>query len=290
MKFLVIGAGGQVGKRILRLAAKSGDVIGTYRQNPPPGQVRLDLADAGAAAALVRKLEPDAVLIAGAFTSVDESEDRPEYVMAVNASGPGAVARAAASIGAHVVFLSTDVIFDGADGPYDEDAVPNPLGVYGRSKAEGERLVAASAPSYCIVRTSGVYSYEPGGNNFLMQVLHRFWRSEIIPAYYDQFWSPTYANALAGAVVEIAERRIQGILNVAGPQLLNRVEFCRAVARRFHFREDLIRPVTCAQVPQKAKRPLRAGLKVDRARDLLKTPLVGLPEALDRISEALPRE
>ena len=173
------------------------------------------------------------------------------------------MAEHAKRVDAFVVTISTDHVFDGVSGPYAEDARPAPLNRYGRSKQEGERLVAASGARCAIVRSSLVYGFDPGGANF-MQVFNRFRRGEPQPAFHDQFLTPTWAEDLAQAAVQLAEERREGFHHVAGPRMLSRVEFCLELARAFGFSQGLVRPVHAADVPSPSRRPLRAGLTSSR--------------------------
>lgn len=266
MKLLVTGATGQVGSTLLRLA-EGHSVTGLQRPE-------VDLRDAAAVRRAVESFRPDAILHTAALTHVDYCEDHPDEAHAVNAVGTESVVRAAG--GARIVYLSTEYVFDGQDGPYTEEDPPNPLSVYGRSKLDGE-TATRTAERWTIVRTTGVYTYLPGSKNFLMQVLE----GKPMRGLTDQFYTPTLAECLAQAVLEVAERGLGGIYNIVGADRVNRLDFIRRIYRRFGMNEGLVAPATTAELRQRAPRPLNAGLRIDKAVRDLRTRLLGIDESLD---------
>jgi dTDP-4-dehydrorhamnose reductase len=288
MRALVLGASGQVGTALgERLTARHHSWVGTYAGVPRPGLLLLDIADAEAARRLIAQSAPDWVFCVGALTHVDRCEEHPEEALRLNRDAPAAVARAAAERGAGIVFFSTEYVFDGAAGPYAEDDPVNPLSVYGRSKLEGERAVAAANPRAVIVRTTVVYGPEPQGKNFVYQLLRRARAGERMRVPADQISSPTYNADLAAASVELAERGCRGVYHVAGPEVLDRHAFARVACRVFGLDEGLLEPVATAALGQLARRPLRAGLRIDRARAVLATVLRGPEEGLRAMREAI---
>src|SRR5438309_7192850 len=161
MKVLVTGTEGQLARSLLERAGLQSaiDLVAI-------GRPMLDMGVAGSAAAAIAKASPDVVINAAAYTAVDQAEDEPERAFRINGDAAGEVAEAAARVGAAVIQLSTDYVFDGrGEGPYREDAPLNPLGVYGRSKLAGEEQVRAANPRQAIIRTAWVYS--PFGRNFV---------------------------------------------------------------------------------------------------------------------------
>jgi dTDP-4-dehydrorhamnose reductase len=281
MRALVIGGSGQVGVAVAaRLAARGHTVVPTHRGVPQPGTRALDLTDAAAVERLVAEVEPDWVVCPAGLTHVDYCEDHPEETLALNRDAPGAAARAAAKRGAGFVYFSTDYVFDGASGPYAEDDPVAPLCVYGRSKLEGEQRVREENARAAIVRTTVVYGPEPQGKNTVYQILRRVRAGEPVRVPADQVTSPTYNVDLAAAVVELIEGDFRGVLNVAGPTLLDRHAFALEVCAAFGLDPGLVEPVETAALRQRARRPLRGGLTIDRARRLLGTPLRAPREAL----------
>jgi dTDP-4-dehydrorhamnose reductase len=266
---LVIGASGQVGRSAAQaLAAAGWRVVGTFSTRPVEGLVQVDLLDDAALRALVRDVRPAACVLSSALTHVDRCEDEPALAEAINARAPGIVADACREVGARLLYISTEYVFDGAAGPYGEDDLPAPLCVYGATKLEGERRVLARSPDALAVRTTVVFSEDPLGKNFVTQLRDRLGAGQRMRVPADQVSSPTYAPDLGAALAALAARHDTGILNVVGPDVLDRLAFARAAARALGLDEGLLDAVSTAALGQRARRPLRAGLRIDRLRAL----------------------
>jgi dTDP-4-dehydrorhamnose reductase len=270
VRHLVVGAGGQVGGALRR--ALGAGTVGTWR-DPPPGGLVADLEALGASPGLADDLlgrsGASVVHIAAGMTHVDGCEDDPGRARLVNRDAPAALARAARSAGARTVYFSTEYVFDGRAGPYGEDDRVNPLSAYGRTKLEGEEAVRAEDSRSLVVRTTVVYGPEEHGRNFAYQLLGRLRRGETMAAAQDQVSSPTYNADLATAVIELVGGGAEGILHVAGPEIMDRATFARRLAAAMGLDPAAIRPVATSSLGQRAPRPLDAGLRVDRLRELL---------------------
>lgn len=279
---LVVGASGQVGRALLKELAGR-EVVGTGHTRAD-GLTRLDLADAAAVKRLILDLKPSGILVPGGVTAVDWCEDHEGEARRICVDGTRAICEAAAAVQAHVVHFSTDYVFSGAAGPYDEAAIPDPISAYGRIKLDAERAADRGA----VIRTSMVYSGDPTSKNFRNFVVGALQSGNPVRAFTDQSGSPTYAPALASAAVEILDNGLDGLWHVAGPEVLTRLEFARRVARAAGLEESLIVPVTSDEFPLPAARPgLRGGLAVRRARNHLQSPLISLDEALDLMRKGL---
>jgi len=288
MRALVIGASGQVGAALLRvLAARGHQAVGTWAHHAYPGLVPLDLADGASLVRLLGDLRPDWVLCPAALSHVDYCEEHPDEAFAVNVHAPFAAAKTAARAGAGFVYYSSDYVFDGVGGPFVEEHPPRPLGVYGRSKAEGEAAVLNALDRALVVRTSVVYGPERQEKNFVYQLIRACRSGQgFLPAV-DQRASPSYNEDVATATVECCEREERGIWHLAGADTLDRMAFSRLVCRVFELDGSRLTPATTAELRQKAARPLDGGLDVGRARRLLKTPLRGAEEGLRAMKTAL---
>ena len=288
MRVLVIGASGQVGGALTaHLAERGHEVVGTHHAQPQPGTRPLDLGDTAATERCLAEVAPDWVLCPGALTHVDYCESHPDEAMAINRDAPAAAARAAARHGAGFVYFSSEYVFDGEAGPYAEDDPVNPQSVYALSKLEGERRVAAENPRTIVLRTTVVYGPERQGKNFVYQVLRRARAGEPIRVPSDQRSSPTYNVDLAAATVELIERDFRGVLHVAGPEVMDRHAFALEVCRVFGLDAARVEGITTASLNQPARRPLRAGLSVERAQLLLRTPLRAPRQALTDMRQTL---
>jgi dTDP-4-dehydrorhamnose reductase len=285
---LVIGASGQVGRHAAAaLAADGHQVTGTYATHPSPGLVPLDLLDSASIRRLVRSVQPEVCVLASALTNVDRCQDEPAQAHALNARAAGVVAAACRETGGKLVYLSTEYVFDGTAGPYAEDDPTGPLNVYGATKLAGEAAVLTGAPDALVLRTTVVFSHDPAGRNFIMQLRERLGRGERMRIPADQRSSPTYAPDLGAALAALVRRGAAGVLHVAGPEVLDRYAFARMAARALGLDAGLLEPVPTRALAQRASRPLQAGLRIDRLRALLGDVTLGPEAALRQVAEAI---
>src|SRR5215218_3257242 len=210
MRLLLTGAAGMLGHDVAGAAERAGhDVTPLTRRD-------LDIRDAAAVRAAVAAASPDAVINCAAWTDVDGAEAHEAEATALNGAAAGHVAAAAAAAGAFAVQVSTDYVFDGtARTPYLESAPTAPRSAYGRSKLAGELAVARHAPgAHAIVRTAWLFGVH--GGNFVATMLRLARERDVLTVVDDQLGCPTFSGHLASALVTIAERRLGGVLHVAG--------------------------------------------------------------------------
>lgn len=268
MKILVVGASGMVGWNCVQVAQSLGhETLGTFHTFPLPGLVPLALDSEPAVSAMLAHFKPDAVLCCASWSWVDGCEGDPAKAFLRNRDEPLLLAEAARDHGARFVYFSTSYVFDGKDGPYSEEAAPNPIGVYGRSKLEAENAVAGAAGGGAlIVRTMGVYGEEPQRKNFVYQVLRNLREGRRMKVPSDQFGNATHAAGLATGVVRLLEGGHRGIWNIAGPDpCLCRRDFALRIAREYSLDPALFDFLPTAELHQPAPRPLQGGLKPDKA-------------------------
>jgi dTDP-4-dehydrorhamnose reductase len=274
-RLLITGGSGELGAPLSELAARAWTTTSTYFRNPSVGggqAVRLDLRDREATLALVKDRRPDAII----HTAVS---DRSENMVAANRAAARHIGAAARQIGCRLIALSTDMVFDGRHPPYAEEAPPTPLGPYGQVKAENERLFA-DIPGCLTVRTSLIYDTKPG-NRQIGWMLKKIEAQEPVPLFTDEIRQPIWVWNLAEALLELAEGTAEGIVNVAGGQATSRWEYGCALLSALGFDpEETARPVLAAEVAP--NRPRDCTLRLDKARSLLKTPLLTVNEALRR--------
>ena len=197
MRLAVTGREGQVATALARAGALAG--IEVVRLGRP----ELDLERPETIAPALQAVRPDVVVSAAAYTAVDQAESEPERARRINAQAPGVLAEAAARLGAPIVHLSTDYVFDGEKrAPYTEADATGPVTVYGATKLQGEQAVAAGHPRHVILRTAWVYA--PWGKNFVRTMLRLAEAREEVGVVADQHGCPTYAPDIADAVLAIA--------------------------------------------------------------------------------------
>jgi len=290
MTTLVLGANGLVGSRIVaRLAEAGEDVLaagrGSQRVAAAVRYVELDLLERPAALTeLIERTRPAGVINAAAMTDVDACERSPAEAYSLNADVVAALARACAAAGSRLTHLSTDYVFDGEKGSYSEEDVPNPNGVYARSKRAGEEAALDLARDSTVCRVAVVYSGRKGlKSTFALTVADALGAGKPVKAFTDQVVSPTLADNAAQMVIGVHRSGERGIFHCAGATEVSRIDFCRALARKLGGDESLIVPVRLAELKLPAPRPLRCGLRVDKVKRLLgaEVPLP-LDAALDR--------
>jgi dTDP-4-dehydrorhamnose reductase len=292
VRVAVTGANGLLGGEAVAQAATAGHevlALGRGACRLPPGRfawATADLGDGRSVEEALLRFRPEAVLHAGAATDVDACERDPELAWRVNVGGTEQVARACRALGARLVAVSTDYVFDGEAGPYGEDDLPNPRGVYARTKRCGEEAALVLVPHCAVARVAVVYSARPGAKaTFATQIVEKLSRGEPVKAFSDQLVSTTHAPGGAARCLELLlETRYRGVLHVSDATVLSRVEFAERVATRFDLRGKIV-PVRTAEVKLAAPRPLRGGLRVERAAALLRNRPLSIEAALDRFHE-----
>ena len=253
MNVLVTGAGGQLGRALMALAPGDTRVRGVSH-----GQ--LDIADPQAVAATLRDFRPDVLINAAGFTRVDDAESERKAAERANATGPAVLAAACRDLGAWLVQVSTDYVFDGAQSrPYAPAAPPNPLSVYGTTKLQGERSVTRELPSHStVVRTSWLYAAE--GRNFLTTMLRLMRSRTQLAVVSDQLGTPTSVAGLAPVLWAFTMRRASGLYHWCDSGVASWYDFAVAIAEEalstgLLASSPSIVPITSADYPTAARRP-----------------------------------
>lgn len=286
-RLLVIGGSGLLGQYVCREGLSQGwTVFSTYWSTPAAVQgaraLPADLTSASSLQEAFRRARPDAVVLCSALTAVDDCEERPEEARRVNAEGPGAVAGLCAHQRAHLVHVSTDYVFDGEAGPYDEAAEPNPLNVYGRTKREGERAVLRRGPGAAVVRLCAVFGWNRLREkpNSVTWILGRLRKGETVSLFRDQSVSPTYAADAAAVLLDLGSRNEEGIFHVAPRDCLSRVDLGQRVCETWGLPTDRLRPVALGDAGLRAPRPRHSCLLPKRTEEVLSRPIRPLRDAL----------
>jgi dTDP-4-dehydrorhamnose reductase len=266
IKILQFGTTGQLATELLRQASAHDVAITAL------SRADCDLSDPAAAAQAVAEARPDLVVIAAAHTAVDLAESEPDLARAINAEAPGAIAAAAAKVGAAVVNVSTDYVFDGAGrAPYAETAQTNPINVYGATKLAGEQAVAAANPRALSIRTSWVVSAH--GKNFIKTMLRVAAAGNPLKVVADQEGRPTSAADLAGFILQVAPRLAAaeagdpafGVVHFANSGEVSWRGFAQAIfAEALGEAAPEVAATTTAEYVTPAKRPLRATMDLGK--------------------------
>ena len=292
MKILLFGKGGQVGWELQRALAPLGELIALDFDSV--GDLSGDFSQPDAVAATVRRVAPDLIVNAAAHTAVDKAESEFDLARLINATTPGRIAQEAKVLGAHLMHYSTDYVFDGSgDAARDETAKTGPLSVYGRTKLEGEQLIAASGATHLILRTSWVYAAR--GGNFAKTMLKLAKERERLTVIADQIGAPTGAELLADVSAHAARAlrarpELGGLYHcVAAGETswhgyaTHVIERARAAGHAIKVAPDAILPIPTTDYPTPATRPLNSRLDTRRLREAFGLVLPPWQQGVDRM-------
>jgi dTDP-4-dehydrorhamnose reductase len=244
---LLTGAGGQLGHDLQ-------DALQAHELHPYD-HAALDIADREAVLREVERVRPDWIINAAAFNDVDGAERAAEAAFAINGAGPGFLAEAATGVGASMVHISTDYVFDGTKGSaYTEEDVPNPLSVYAKSKYEGDRRVVESGASVCVLRTAWLYGHH--GKNFVKTILGAAAKGGPLMVVSDQVGSPTATADLSEAIAGLIQTPARGLFHVANAGSCSRFEFAQSIVRG----TVEVLPISTAESARPAPRPVNSSL------------------------------
>lgn len=280
MKILVTGANGLLGQKLVSLIVERNEheLIATGRgenrntlYQEKYTYAALDVADEASVQEVFDKYQPQVVIHTAAMTNVDQCEDEQEACWQLNVLAVEYLIKACAKYNCFLLHLSTDFIFDGADGPYDEDAVANPVSYYGESKLASESLLLNSNIQWAIARTVLVYgiAHDMSRSNIILWVKKSLEEGKEINVVNDQWRTPTLAEDLAVGCYLIATKKAEGIFNISGKDFLSPYDMAVKTANYFKLDKSNLNETDGSKFSQKAKRPPKTGFIIDKARKVL---------------------
>ncbi len=288
-KLLVTGASGLLGNKTVTLAESDYLVTPTDVTEPlHPNAVKTDITDSAGVANLFRKLEPDIVIHTASETNVDRCETEKERAWKINVEGTRNIAEACQKTNAKLVCISTDYVFDGEKGLYDEEDKPNPINYYGLTKLEGEKQVIKHCKNYAILRTSVLYGRHPWKQDFATWIINKLKQNQKITVVDDHFNTPTLADNLASMALEIGARDLQGIFHTSGCERISRYEFAKRIAETFDLEPGLIKPIKMSELTAWiAKRPKDSSLSTEKVQKQLKTKPLNITGGLNKMKQEM---
>ena len=289
MKLLITGASGLLGTKLCEIALrKKHEVYSVYSQHEPlyGTPVELNVRDLRAMTQIFDKIKPQAVVHAAALTDVDKCELEKKLSWKTNVEATKNIVRLCKESDVFLVYVSTDYVFDGEKGMYKETDKPTPINHYGFTKLKGEEAVQ-TLDNYCIARGSVIYGSAPatGKTNFALWLLDKLRKKEEVRIITDQWNSPTFNVNMAEMLIETLEKKVNGILHLAGATRLNRYEFAEHVAETFNLDPKYIKPVQSEHIKWIAKRPKDSSLDVSKAKRTLAIKPLEIREALERMKK-----
>jgi dTDP-4-dehydrorhamnose reductase len=271
-KILIAGINGQLGQELRHLLLRE-NVIGISRQE-------MDLTQLDRIRQVIQEIKPNFIINAAAYTAVDQAEKEPELAKLINAIAPGIIAEEAQKIGSILLHISTDYIFDGQKStPYTEEDIPNPLGVYGKSKLLGEEKIKQTSANYIILRTAWVYSTY-GKGNFVKTMLRLGREQEEIRVVADRLGTPTWTRDIAGAIaslISIPELIYKpATYHFTNSGVATWYDFAVAIFEEaqqlgFPLKVRRVIPITSLEYPTLAQRPAYCLLSCQKISTVLKT-------------------
>jgi len=271
-RILITGANGMLGQRAVQFysSRENIELLATSVEEKSVFDfveyTQVDIKDRDNIKKVIYDYCPDFIVHTAAFTNVDLSERLREDAWKINVKGVEYIAEAARTIDAHIIHISTDYIFDGKNGPYDENAIPDPVGYYGRTKLASENTLRISGTFFSILRTNVLYGIAQNSRpDFVRWVINSLSKNENIRIVKDQINNPTFIDDLVQGINKIIEFRKTGVYNIGGKEFLSRFDFTLRIAEYFNLDKKLILPITTDELKQPARRPLKSGLLILKA-------------------------
>lgn len=282
---LVTGGTGFLGGHILAQAKTQWQVVATFRTRHPETEdvvwVQMDLEKIDKIPQILDPLRPQAIIHTAGMTKVDTCEIEREKAYQINIIATEKIAEWCRKRNAKLVFVSSDMVFDGEKGNYREEDPTHPLNWYGETKVMAETRVFSIHPNSVCARSALIYGKPKlWGTSFSNEILQKLFRGEKVKLFIDQFRTPIYVGNLAHALLELAENSLTGIFHLGGPERLDRYTFGLQLAESSGLSPDLISPISMNELPAIAPRPKDASLNISKARELLKTQFLGIQEGL----------
>jgi dTDP-4-dehydrorhamnose reductase len=295
-RILICGANGLLGQRLSLMLSTQNDyeVLNTSIErsyvydNKLFDYNQLDVTNRSDVKSLISSFQPDVILNAAAATNVDWCESNREEAWKVNVTAVENLIEASRKGNAKLIHVSTDYVFDGKNGPYDETAKPNPLGYYGKTKLASENAIRSAAIQHTIVRTIVLYGSGIGVKaNFALWIVNNLKAGKLITVVDDQIGNPTFVGDLAMAIIKAFELNREGIFHVGGGNQLSRYDFALQTAELFNLDASLIKRIKTSDLVQTAPRPMVSGFITLKAETQLGIHFLTVKEGLTLLKHEL---
>lgn len=298
MKILVTGSNGLLGQKLTEcIATTDATLIATARNHSvlpiKNGEFyQLDICDPAQVDQLLARVKPDVVINTAAMTNVDQCHKDREGCWRVNVDAVSNLVDSCEKNAIHLIHISTDFVFDGSHGPLDESEPTGPVNFYGESKVAAEQIVQSSRTPWCIIRTVLVYGItkDMSRSNIVLWVKNSLMENKTINVVNDQWRTPTLAEDLAKGCYLAAIKKARGIYHVSGKDFLSPYQIALRTAAYFQLDASLIKPIDSASLGQEAKRPLKTGFVIEKARRDLGYEPLSFEEGIEVLVEQVKRQ
>lgn len=296
-KYLITGSNGLLGQNILTQLDKREDinVFATgrgerrYAENIKAVYFPVDLTNKKQVHELIHHIQPDAIIHTAAMTNVDQCEEDKDGCWKANVEATQHLLDAAKQFGSHFVNVSTDFVFDGEKGNYNEKDSPNPISYYGESKWEAEKLVEAYPYGWSNLRTIIVYGvvHNMSRSNLVLWTKKSIESKQKINVINDQFRAPTWVGDLAWACIRVADLGAKGHYHIAGPITKSILDWVYEICDHFGLDKSYVSPITTAALNQPAKRPLKTGFNLEKAQNELGYKPLTFTQGIEKMMQLL---
>jgi dTDP-4-dehydrorhamnose reductase len=283
----ITGGSGYVGRNLIRRISPFAKLYTTFHTHVvEEGQsvesVKLDITNSEEVQKVITHISPDIIIHAAAIANLKLCREDQKNSFEVNVKGTYNVAQAAEKTGARMIYISSDLVFDGSKGYYKEEDIPEPICFYGKTKYEGEKIVASGNTNYCIARSALIYGYGVGlFHPFSEVVIDKLSHGRSVELYKDEYRSPIYIKNFCDIIFEISlNNRIHGLYNICGTQRLSRFDFGLKIAELFGFNKRLLIPVLIGNSTLNEVRPKDCSMYNSKLNAAIKTGIQTIEEGL----------
>ena len=289
MKIFIVGGSGVIGSYFVKSFAKeNSDITYTYYKNKVSYTkgINLDVQDRDDTLKTLKKFQPDLIIIANALTGVDFCEANPSLAESINVKGTKNIVDGCKSVNSKLVFISTSAVFNGTKSEYSENDKPNPTGIYGLTKFQGEKIIQASNLPFLILRTDQPYCWKEKWQhtNSVIRVIENLEKNQQFKEVVDWYNTPTYVPDFVNATKELIQKDLEGIFHLVGSDFISRYDWSQKVADIFHLKKNLIKPIDSSELKLAVE---RNNIKLNNNKLLQNTgyKMAGVEEGLRKMLE-----
>ena len=279
-----MGASGLLGEGFQHISKDTkNEFILCYTKNKILNAEHLDITKNDAIKSFFKIHKPDVTINCSAITDLDFCEKNKSHVLDVNTLGAKKLAQACNVHNSHLIHISTDYVFDGQAGPYQENDVPNPISYYGQTKRKSEELVLKENENFCVVRTGMLYGWSQNKQNLATMITSELRNNRQVKLINDLQVSPSYTDNVAEMILKLALMKISGIFNVANSSIVTRYDFGLLLSEVFELDKSLIKPISSKDFHWNVPRPHKGGLLLDKVSKVLNKKPLTAKECLIRM-------
>ena len=287
MKILVIGGSGLIGSYFVKALLKENyNIVHTYYKNKThsTNAIYLDVQDRTSTIKTIEKIAPELIIICNALTGVDLCEENPSLANSINVKGTQNIVDGCTLINSKIIFISTSAVFDGTKNEYFENDLPNPTGVYGMSKLQGELIIKNSNLPFLILRTDQPFCWKEKWqhNNSVIRVIENLEKNKIFNEITDWYNTPTYVPDFIKASMKLIENNSEGIFHLVGSDYIDRFSWAEKTAKIFKLKKELINPIHSSVLKLSVERK-NICLNNDKLFQKVQQRMIGVDEGLQEM-------